>query len=158
MNLAQLHLALNHGPVFGFLFAVIVFAYGLFRKQQDVVEVALWMFVAAALLAIPVYLTGDPAAAIVRGMGEVQKSAIDTHEDAAAAALTAACIVGACALGYLWLLRKGPISSWLRTIFLALAILTCGMLFYTAGLGGKIHHSETRPGFIPPPGGEEEND
>jgi len=156
MNFAQVHLALNHGPVFGFFFAVLVFVHGVFYKQRDVVKVALWMFFAAALIAVPVYLTGDPAEGIVKKLPEVQQSAIEDHDNAATIALIAVSVVGVCALGLLFLLRKGPLLPWLRTIFLAVAILTSGWLFYTAGLGGKIHHSETRAGFILPPGGEEE--
>jgi hypothetical protein len=156
MNLAQVHLALNHGPVFGFFFAVLVLAHGLFYKQKDVIRVALWMFFVAALITVPVYLTGDPAEGVVKKLPEFLQSAVEDHENAATVALIAVSVLGVCALGLLFLLRKGPLSPSLRTMFLAAAILTSGWLFYTAGLGGKIHHSETRAGFIPPPGGEEE--
>lgn len=65
-------------------------------------------------------------------------------------------ITGAFALAILLYgrLRDVP-GSWGKPVLLALVLITAGTMGYTATLGGRIHHPETRPGFTPPEHNEE---
>ena len=49
MNSAHLHLALNHLPVIGLLFALGVFVVGRLIRSDVTMRVGLWLFVASAV-------------------------------------------------------------------------------------------------------------
>ena len=65
MDAAHLHLMLNHIPVLGTAFGMALIAWALFRKSEELKRVSLGVFVIIALLAVPAYLTGEPAEEIV---------------------------------------------------------------------------------------------
>ena len=58
MNQAHLHLLLNHLPILGALFGLLILAGGFLLKYDTVKRTALGLFVLSAILAIPAYLTG----------------------------------------------------------------------------------------------------
>lgn len=61
MNPAHLHLMLNHIPVLGTAFCMVLVGSALIQKSEELKRVSLGAFVIVALLAIPAYLTGEPA-------------------------------------------------------------------------------------------------
>ena len=61
MNWVHIHLAVNHVPVLGTMFLLILLIVGLVRKSDDLKRIALWGFVLLALLAVPIKYTGDLA-------------------------------------------------------------------------------------------------
>ena len=61
MNLAHVHLLLNHLPPLGVLFGFLLLAAAVARKSGELVRASLVTFVLAALLAVPTYYTGEPA-------------------------------------------------------------------------------------------------
>ncbi|MFZ5432940.1 MAG: hypothetical protein ACOZB3_04115 [Calditrichota bacterium] len=161
MNAAQLHLALNHAPLFSLGFGLLVFLYSLLRKSTDVLRAGLYIFVLGAILTIPAYLTGDGAEHVVENMAGVEKRLIEPHEEAATTAFVMTGLTGLAALAGLWLLRSQRTLPKLVTVSIfALAILSIAVVGYTAKLGGMIHHPETRVGFVAPPSddGEWEKD
>jgi asparagine N-glycosylation enzyme membrane subunit Stt3 len=60
MNWAHIHLSLNHLPVVGTFFGVLLLLLALLRKSEELKRVSLGVFVLTALLALPVYFTGEP--------------------------------------------------------------------------------------------------
>ena len=149
MNGAQAHLLLNHLPVFGVVFGLIILFYAIFRKSEEMKRVALGLFVLTALSTIPAYLTGEPAEELVEEMAEVSHQLIEDHEESALASLIAVEALGALSLLGLVLSRKrnatAPALLVNATVLLALAALT--MVARTAHLGAQIHHPEIRSGF-----------
>ncbi|MBZ5534652.1 MAG: hypothetical protein LAO31_01755 [Acidobacteriia bacterium] len=151
MNLAHVHLLLNHIPVLGTVFGLILLIVAVLRKSEELRKVSLGTFVVVTLLAIPVYLTGDPAEDIVKNLPGVSKSTIDAHDDAAGASLIALSILGVVSLAGLILTWKSrPAPRWFATLLLALSIVATGMMAWTANLGGQIRHSEVRSGGVTP--------
>lgn len=145
MNSAHLHLALNHLPVVGILIGAATLGFGVLFKKEAPHRVGLWLLVAAALLAIPAYLTGEPAEHVAEDLPAVTEAWIEPHEDAAAVALTLALAAGLAAVPALLLEHtKRTFAMKAAWFALILALAASGSMAYTAALGGKIRHTEIR--------------
>jgi hypothetical protein len=149
MNEAQQHLLLNHLPVLGSLFCLLLLAYGLVRRSDEVQKVALGALVLVALLAIPTYLTGEPAEELVEHLPGVSESYIEAHESMAKIALVASLVLGVLALGGLIVSRGCAVPSAFAVLVLLGNLASFGLMAYTAHLGGQIRHTEIRAGSAP---------
>ncbi len=143
MNSAHIHLILNHIPVLGIGFGVLLMFYGFFRKSDELIKVSLGIFVLAALITIPVYLTGEPAEEIVENLAGVSEAFIDPHEDWGFYSLILMEITGVLALLNLVLFGRSFGKKLLQVTFLG-SIIAAGSILWTANLGGKIRHTEIR--------------
>lgn len=148
MDAVHIHLLLNHIPVIGTIFAVLLFAYGLLKKSDEMVRLSLMILVFAAVIAIPVYLTGEPAEEAVEKLAGVNEAIIERHEDAAKISMVFLMITGALSLLGLFLMRakKAFVASWFVLFSLVFSVVTAGLMARTANLGGQIRHSEIRAG------------
>jgi hypothetical protein len=145
MNLAHLHLIMNHAPVLGAVFALGLFIFAQWVRSEDFKRAALGVLVINALLALPAYFTGEPAEGMIKSVPGVMESLIEPHEDAAGVALTGVLLLGAGALAGLIFFRKGKIMpAWFSAVILAAALIVSALMAWTANLGGKIHHPEIR--------------
>ncbi len=144
MSAAHLHLILNHIPVLGTVFGIAVLGYGLWRAQDAVVRIALALFVVAGLGAAGAYFTGEGAEETVEGLPGMTESVIEPHEEIAFYAFLLAIGLGLLSLGVLAWKRSDEVPSGVGTATLLLALLTAGVMGYTANLGGKIRHTELR--------------
>lgn len=146
MDLVHLHLMLNHVPVLGVVFAFVVGIIGFLFKSKAVTRVALGMLVFSAIIAVPVYLTGEPAEEVVENLAGVSEAVIEQHESAAVLSLILACVTGGLALLTLLLgrLRTSRLPEFLAATTLFAALVTTGSMLWTANLGGQIRHSEIR--------------
>jgi uncharacterized membrane protein len=157
-NGAQVHLWLNHIPVLGTLFGLLLLIAALTARQAVLKTTALCVLVLTALAALPVYFTGEPAEGVVEHLPGVTQARIDEHEESAEWALAAVETLGVLCLLTLILFRKrpdGPSAALLLSL-LIVALLTAAIMARTAHLGGEIRHQEIRSGFLAPPGAAEE--
>src|SRR6266542_3751374 len=69
MNATHIHLFLNHIPLISAAVAILLIAIGVVKKSAELKKASLWIFVVAALITIPVYLTGEPADGIIDHRG-----------------------------------------------------------------------------------------
>jgi uncharacterized membrane protein len=152
MNAAQLHITLNHLPVIGLVFSLAILLIGCSLRSETTQRVGLWMLLATALLAIPAFLTGEPAEDIAVKFPGVEKAFIEEHEDAAGMALGSAIAAGLAAVVVLFVSRKRTIPAWGLVTALALALVSAGVMAWTAHLGGLIRHPEIRSAMAPPTG------
>ena len=83
MNWAQVHLWLNHLPVLGTLFGLVLLIAALLWKNEDWKRLSLIVFVIIGLIAIGTYLTGEPAEEVVEDVPGVSEAAIEPHEESA---------------------------------------------------------------------------
>jgi len=65
MDLAHIHLLLNHFPTIGFLVGLGVFLLGLVGKSNDSRRAGLVIFMGIALLSIPIYISGNGAQEVI---------------------------------------------------------------------------------------------
>lgn len=151
MNPAHLHLMLNHIPVLGIVFGLGLLLAGVWRKSEELKKTALVVFVIVALLAIPAYLTGEPAEDVVERLPGVSKQIIEQHDETATVAFTGVIVVGVAALSGLLLFRRGnKVPNWFGSLMLAASLIVSGLMAWTANLGGQIRHTEIRSNASPP--------
>lgn len=151
MNGAQMHLMLNHLPVMGALFSLLLLGWSLIRRSAEVQKLALVVALLAGLSSVPAYLTGKPAEEIVEHMAGVDESYIEGHESMGKFALWVGIglgIVSAVALGAG---VKNPRTLPAGTaITLLVSAFVFGVMGYTAHLGGQIRHPEIRDSATAP--------
>lgn len=146
MNLAHIHLILNHIPVVGIPVALIFLVYGIYAKNQPSQRFALLVLIGLAAVVLPVYFTGEPAEEVVEHLPGVAESFIEAHEDAAMFSLILTLLTGAAAFIALWFQKDPKKSRLLNFGVMTVASLAVLSLLYTANLGGKIRHTELRSG------------
>ncbi len=145
MSAEHLHLLLNHGPLFAVAFALPLLLFGFIRRNDTVSRVALVGFVVAAVLTVPVYLSGDEAEHSVEELPGVSHDYIEEHEDAGKLTLWIVEGLGALSAVVLFLsLKKPQVSRGLLIVVLLAGMGTFALIAYTNNLGGKIRHSELR--------------
>ena len=147
MDAVYFHLAMNHFPVIASIFGLAILGYGVLRRNDPLTSTGLLIMVVTALVAIPVYLTGEPAEEVVEGLPGVLESLIEPHEDFAKLALMAAIVSGAISFVALLFSRAKFESAVGRTLVWAsfiLTVVTLGTMGWTAKLGGVIRHTEIR--------------
>ncbi len=148
MNWAHAHLIINHAPVMGAAFALLLLLWGMARKQEDVQQAALWGMVLTGLAAGGAYLTGGYAGDLVQVLPGVSVARINSHEDAALLALVAAILTGILAATGLFLARRRKaLPRWCLLGCLLLGLATGTLMARAANLGGEIRLPEARPGF-----------
>jgi len=157
MNSAHLHLLLNHVPVLGTLSGMLLLAFAMIRRSQELTRVSLAVLVLAAVITIPVYWSGEPAEELVEHRPEVSERIIEQHEEAAEAAATALGILGALSLAGLVLFRQATgVPRRFAALTLALALVGTVLMIRTANLGGQVRHAEIRSATAGAPAGARE--
>ena len=147
MNLAHVHLLLNHFPTIGMIIGLGLFLSAIAAKSDDLKRASLVIFFSIALLSIPTFATGTAARLALSHNPEASVAAIDAHETAAFEALGVMELTGALAWLGLWQYRR--LSRWpqgtLAAVLLA-GLATFGLMARTANIGGEIRHPEIRSG------------
>lgn len=136
----ELHLALNHLPVAGFLFAIGLLAMALITKSRDLKLASLLVVLLSALLAIPVFLTGEGTEEALERLG-VSEAVMERHEEMAEITFIVVEILGVAALIALviaW--RYARLQRPATAAILLLTLVAAGMIGWTAKLGGEIRH------------------
>ena len=158
MNAAQIHLALNHAPLFLSIIGGGILILGMIRKNESFKTIALFMLIAAALFTAPVFLTGEGTEELVEKLPGVNEGAIEEHEEMAKISMIIIAVTGIVALIGL-LARKNAAVA--KLVFLAAAVLSLasfGTMAQTAHLGGLIRHTELQSGAATNEKGNEENE
>ncbi len=141
MNAAQIHLALNHLPLFLSITGSGIMVWGMIKKNESIKMLSLYFLVAAAVFTAPVYLTGEGTEEIVEHLPGANDNAIERHEEMAKISLITIIITGCLALAGL-LLRKIRAFKLYLVAVMILSLATFGIIAQTAHLGGLIRHSE----------------
>lgn len=147
MNEAHLHLLLNHTPILGCLFGLIVLGIGLAKSNAAAVRIGLVALLVAAALCLPTQLTGEGAEEVLSGTTGIPKALVHAHEEAAELGFWALELTGVLAMLALLL----PQREWLMNrLTVAGAVLSFGLLARAGNLGGQISHPEARAGYVVP--------
>lgn len=146
MNAAQIHLALNHAPLFLSILGGGILILGMIKKNESFKNLSLYFLVAAALFTVPVFLTGEGTEELIEDLAGVNENALERHEDMAKISLIIIIGTGAVALAGMFLKKKAGMSRIISIIALILSLASFVALAQTAHLGGLIRHSELKAG------------
>jgi uncharacterized membrane protein len=146
MDLAHLHLMLNHVPVVGIAIGFAVLLAGAVARSRGISGAGLAIIVFSALVAVPVYLTGESAEELIEKLPGSSESLTSQHESAAALSLALVIASGVFALGagFLAFVKNTDRPNILVIGTLLVALITGTSMFRTANLGGQIRHTEIR--------------
>lgn len=147
MNLAHLHLLLNHWPIIGAYIGVALLILGVVTHNRDIKQTSFVLFAVIALVTIPAYLSGNAAAEVTKNSG-FSAILVETHEGAAFLAFTFLELTGLLALIEMFRHTRNPdrpssrglgkVGSGVLVVSIVAAILMA-----VAGLtGGHIRHPE----------------
>jgi uncharacterized membrane protein len=143
MNLAHIHLLLNHFPVIGTIIAVLLFVSAIIENSADLKKASLLTFLGIAILSIPVYMSGKAAEQVIKNLPGVSEHLIVQHENAALPAYVLMEITGALAWFGLWRFRRtSQFGGGTLSVVFLLSVITVGLMANASNLGGQIRHSE----------------
>ena len=147
MNLAHVHLLLNHFPTIGMIVGLGVFVVGLAANSDDLKRTSLGVFFFIALLSIPTFATGTAAHLALEHTPGVSSAMIDAHETAAFEALWFMELTGALGWLGLWQYRRlSRVPQGTLTAVLLVGLVSFGLMSRAALMGGEIRHPEVRMG------------
>lgn len=143
INGAQIHLGLNHLPIAFTLVGVALLAVALKRKSLELKTAASILVILSAIVALPVYFSGESAEEIVEHRPGVSGNVIHEHEEAGEFAFIFVEVLGALTLA-LFLFerfkRNLPPQMWWGVVLLG--VINLAIFIRTAHLGGLIRHDE----------------
>lgn len=151
MTQAHLHLMLNHVPVLATVAGALILTVALIRGHRGAVRVSLWFFVVAALVAVPVFLSGEGAEEVIEALDLAGEPVVEAHEEMALWGFVATLLVGLLAgasLAFEGVVSGAdvPVGRWLERGTWVLSVAAAVLMGWTAYLGGQISHPEIRPG------------
>ena len=147
MNLAHVHLLLNHFPTVGMIVGLGVYLAAIIAKSDDLKRASLIVFFGIALLSIPTFASGTAAELALSKSPEVSTPMIQAHETAALVALAFMELTGALAWLALWQYRRlSRLPQGTVTAVLLAGLVTFGLMARAADIGGEIRHPEIRSG------------
>ncbi len=142
MEADYLHLIVNHIPIFSVGFGLLILGWGLIKKNNTVLQIALTLFLIGAVSSYIAMETGEAAEDIVEELNVASHDVIHDHEEAAEIAFWFTILTGVISVVGFFALSYN--IRWQNTLFGILAIsalISLGTLLYTAYQGGKIFHS-----------------
>jgi len=147
MDLAHIHLLLNHFPTVGYIIGGGLFLLSLITKSDDLKRASLVVLLGISLIAIPTYMSGNGAQDAIKSLPGVSKSLIEAHEGAALVAIGFMLFTGAFAWLALWQFRRlARVPNWNLAVILVLTVVSFGLMARASNLGGEIRHAEIRAG------------
>jgi hypothetical protein len=145
VNLAHLHLLLNHVPTVGSVVALGLLILALVRRDEPLKLVGLEVLFVIALLTLPAYMSGGAAHEKLRNQPGVSDDAMRVHQDAALAGFVVTELAGFVAWVALWQSRRrGRAAHGLVSASTLLLIVALALMSRAATLGGDIRHPEIR--------------
>ena len=148
MSIVHLHLMLNHVPVIGAVFGILLLAVAYLRRSTELAKVTFGLLALLGAVSVAVYLTGEPAEDVVEKLPGFSKRIVEAHEEAALAATIVMGGLGVLALGALAFFQRRALPRSIIATGLVLALGAGGVMGYTAYLGGQVRHTEIRAGAV----------
>lgn len=145
MNGAHIHLLLNHIPILGTLFGLIIFIFAVIRNNKTLLQTTLFTFIISAIVAFPVLQSGEEAEEIVEHSKEMKVShdVIHEHEEVAETAFWLLIALGAGSLLFLifsW--KSNTVAKIPSLVLLVLAAVVMYFMAKAGNTGGLIKHPE----------------
>jgi uncharacterized membrane protein len=143
VNLAHLHLLLNHFPIIGTIVGLGLFLTSLVGKNDDLKRAGLIILAVIALLSLPTFFSGVGAQAVIQDRPDVSADLINRHEGAAILSLFFMEITGGLSLVGLWQSHKfSRPARWNVLAIMLFSLMTVGLMTRVGTTGGEIRHPE----------------
>jgi len=153
MNLAHLHLVMNHVPTVGAAAALCLLILAFVRRNEHLKHAGLEVLFVIAVLTLPVYVSGVAAHYEMRELTDISVDAIKIHQDAALIGFTVMEFAGFIAWIALWQSRRrGRAARGVVSAATALLVVALAIMGRAANLGGDIRHPEIRAAGAAAPG------
>ena len=147
MDFSHFHLLLNHFPIIGAIVGVGLLLLSFCENGQDLRRSSLVVFVVAALLTIPAFITGFGAQVELLEDAAVSNDLIQRHLGSAELTVWFMMVTGALAAVGLWQpSRQMRPARWHTWGVLLVSLVTVVLLARTGNTGGEILHSEVEFG------------
>lgn len=145
MKWAHLHLILNHIPVVGIGFTILLFIIAIIKNNKELINISFIFVFITAIWAVFVYCRGFPAQDFLKDFVGSSDSLIKERVEKSVVALIfiqLTCLISLIA----FILQKFYNRSLklLNILILVLLIASGGFISWSANLGGKISHPEIR--------------
>lgn len=145
LSMAHIHLLVNHFPIIGSIFVLVLFIVALIFKNGFLQKLSLWFLAGIAIITAVAYISGDKTKSVVQGLPQTSDTMIALHEQAARYGLIIMFIAGVVSLGGILLYSKRPVlPAYLRIFVLVLLLASIAVMIYIGYLGGQIMHPEIR--------------
>lgn len=150
MTQAHFHLLLNHFPIWGTFFGIILLLIGLTKKSKTLQKTALATFFIVGLFTIPVYLTGEGAEHETEHLLGSSHDMLEEHEEWGLRSLIAVLVLGTVSLMYWFLLARNRYLDYLKPLWILFfaSVLAFVMMAIAGNHGGKIRRPELRGEII----------
>lgn len=145
MNIAHLHMVVNHFPIIGTILGLGILIAGIILKNNTVKNTAYVLFAVAAIFAAFSMGTGEGAEKLIENMPSVGKQVIHEHEEMAEKLAVILYILGLISLAGLYLNYKKYTQA--KLVSYAALVIAIGAVFLaqrTGTTGGEIRHTEIR--------------
>jgi uncharacterized membrane protein len=139
---SHLHILLSVVPPVGLVFMLGFYATAMITKNTAMQRCCLVAFGILALLAIPIYLSGDGSAEALAGNPRVSEDTLDSHYGWGVAALVVLAATGAVAWIELVRAWRGRLSDNALHLILGLSIVTLVLMVVVGAYGWEINHPE----------------
>ena len=143
MNAAQFHLLINHLPIIGLAIGILIMVVGIFLKNQTVSNVAMGLFILAAIGGFAAMQSGEGAEEIVENLKVVGHKVIHEHEESAEVFSWLLGLHGLICLFILFTQYRG--KSIFKNINILILISSLIIMYFAANTGhtgGLIRHPE----------------
>src|SRR5947207_403100 len=145
MNLAHLHIVLNHVPSLGSVAGFLLLAAGIYKKDEAIKQFAYSVLVLITIAVLPTYITGAEAQRMVAKSPSYSAGMVQLHQNAAMITLLCMTAAGMFAWFGIWEYRRHSGSGSLTTKATLISTMAAvASVLVTASIGGKISHLEIR--------------
>lgn len=146
MNAAHFHLLINHLPLAGLLFGILLLIGGLIANSKPVTNASQMILILAGILVFPAYFSGEGAEdSLMEQVQGIEKSCIHEHEEAALISFILTIAVGVIALVTLFINNRAKKENKLLVYLLLITgLVALASIGQVAKLGGEIRHTEIR--------------
>lgn len=142
-NAAHWHLLVNHLPIIGSLFGILILLWGIIRKNESIVNLSLLLFVICAVFSIVASQTGESAEQYLKSLKAIDEIYLERHVAAADIANYGMIALGALALITL-IFKRIRSQKYIPYIILLVSIAVFVLMARAGNLGGEIMHKEIR--------------
>ena len=146
MNAAHFHLLVNHLPLAGLLFGLLLLFGATIFNSKPVTNTSYLVLMLAAVLVFPAYFSGEGAEhTLMDKVAGIDKSLIHEHEEAALISFILTLVVGALA-GVTLFINSGKKkeNKFLVYLLMIIGLFALASIAQVAKLGGEIRHTEIR--------------